>query len=56
MAAIGYGFKHDFTKGPNYPAPNIYKQKSIFTKNIEKNRGKSFGVSRAVTSKSQFFA
>jgi len=48
MASIGYGKKHDFTKGPNYPPPNKYNHKTVFERNITKGKGKSFGVSRNV--------
>jgi hypothetical protein len=49
MSSIGYGFKHDFTKGPNYPPPNKYIIKTVFQKNKQKNKGKIFGVSRKVS-------
>ena len=48
MAAFGYGKKSDFTRGPNFPAPNVYEKVSFITKNREKRRGKTFGVSRKV--------
>jgi hypothetical protein len=48
MAAFGYGKKSDFTRGPNYPAPNVYEKVSFITKNRAKRKGKSFGVSRKV--------
>jgi|ETNmetMinimDraft_14_1059893.scaffolds.fasta_scaffold45742_1 hypothetical protein len=47
MAAFGYGTKSDFTKGPNYPAPNKYEKKSFIEKGREKRKGKTFGVSRS---------
>lgn len=48
MAAFGYGTKSDFTKGANYPAPNVYEKVSFITKNKQKAKGKTFGVSRKV--------
>ena len=48
MAAFGYGHKYDFTKGANYPAPNIYEKESFVVKNVKKAKGKTFGVSRKV--------
>ena len=48
MAAFGYGNKSDFTKGENFPAPNQYTKKSFTQIGRDKNKGKSFGVSRAV--------
>lgn len=47
MAAFGYGNKSDFTKGPNFPAPNKYEKKSFIEKGREKRKGKTFGVSRS---------
>jgi len=51
-AAFGYGKKYDFTSYKNTgvnPPPNNYDIKSVFKKNKEKSRGKTFGLSREVT-------
>ena len=49
MASFGYGQKYDFTKGKNNPGPNVYEKPSFTVKNKQKNRGKTFGVSRNVS-------
>ena len=41
MAFIGYGFKHDFTKGDflNNPGPNHYNTEGFAEKNTKKGIG-----------------